>query len=171
MYWYPHVNFIYSYLIKHCLKLIQKGSRIFIPLCGKTVDIKWLEFVYERRSRQFLFDSFTVFVFIRLYDNGFIVHGLEYEESAIIEFFKDFHLSYKKIKLSDDITVFKVNSHCIVIPQCMHNWLIFFQLHRPPWLQNMYFIFRLTIPKFNYFKAISLNSMSIKFLIQRSFCP
>jgi len=77
-----HLDKPHNYVVKHSSPL-PKGSNVFIPLCGKTVDIKWF------------------------YENGFVVHGLEFEKKAIIEFFKQFNFPYTEIKLSDDITVFK----------------------------------------------------------------
>lgn len=53
-----------DFLIKHFYKLgLKSNDRVFVPLCGKTMDIKWL------------------------LDNGFKVVGCELNEKAIKELF------------------------------------------------------------------------------------
>ena len=63
----PHAD-----LIKHEEVLLPKTSSVFIPLCGKSVDMKYLS------------------------DKGHKVVGLEVSEKGILEFFKDNELSYSR---------------------------------------------------------------------------
>jgi len=63
----PHTG-----LLKHETLLLPKLSSVFIPLCGKTVDMKYLS------------------------DKGHKVVGLEISEKGILEFFKDNELSYSR---------------------------------------------------------------------------
>jgi len=57
-------------LINHLDKLnLDKGARLFLPLCGKTVD------------------------FVYLMNLGYVVVGVELSEKAIIELFKDLKLT------------------------------------------------------------------------------
>lgn len=80
-------------LIKHFDSLsLKKGSRIFIPLCGKTLDISW-----------FL-------------DNGYKVVGVELVELAIQQLFQDLKVEFKleekgsfKHYFSDNIDIFVGN--------------------------------------------------------------
>jgi len=59
-------------LVKHENLLLPKASSVFLPLCGKSVDIKYLS------------------------DKGHKVVGLEVSEKGILEFFKDNELSYSR---------------------------------------------------------------------------
>lgn len=89
----------------------------------------------------------------RFYENGFIVHGLEFEEKAILEFFKEFNFPYSKVKLSDDITVYKVNES--------QNKILHSPFHK---CNNFYALtVRLMIQKFNCFKVIFSNLMSKRY--------
>lgn len=80
-------------LIKHFDSLsLKKGSRIFIPLCGKTLDISW-----------FL-------------DNGYKVVGVELVELAIQQLFQNLQVEFKleekgnfKHYFSDNIDIFVGN--------------------------------------------------------------
>ncbi|XP_076031822.1 thiopurine S-methyltransferase-like [Oratosquilla oratoria] len=64
-------------LIKHEHKLLTgPGLDVLIPLCGKTIDMKWL------------------------YDKGHKVTGIEGVEKPIIEFFTEHGILYKKENLS-----------------------------------------------------------------------
>lgn len=61
-----HLNDVNPFLVNHLERLeLHEGSTIFIPLCGKTLDIKWL------------------------LDRGFNVIGSELSEIAIVDFFEE----------------------------------------------------------------------------------
>ncbi len=67
-----HKNEVNPILIKHFNRLsLEKGNRIFIPLCGKTLDISWL------------------------ISNGFKVVGVELVEIAIQQLFSELNVDYK----------------------------------------------------------------------------
>ena len=64
-----HNEEVNELFLKNFLQLdLNKNTRVFIPLCGKTVDIKWL------------------------LDNGYKVVGIELNENAIKELFKSLNL-------------------------------------------------------------------------------
>ncbi|KAG5842681.1 hypothetical protein ANANG_G00180190 [Anguilla anguilla] len=74
----------------------RKGIRVFFPLCGKAVDMKWLA------------------------DMGHSVVGVEISEKGIKEFFEDHDLSYSE-ELVPDIPgakVFKSSDGKISLYQC-----------------------------------------------------
>ena len=52
-----------------------EGKTVFVPLCGKTLDMRWL------------------------YDKGFTVIGVEAVEKAVLEFFEEQKLEYKVEKV------------------------------------------------------------------------
>ena len=65
-----HQNDTNPFLLKHFEKLeLPKGSRVFLPLCGKTRDFAWL------------------------LTNGYQVVGAELSELAIRELFKELSLN------------------------------------------------------------------------------
>lgn len=64
-------------LLKYADKFLVKAARVLVPLCGKTLDLKWL------------------------YENGYEVVGVEGTEFAIEEFFKDTKLEFSKAPYGD----------------------------------------------------------------------
>lgn len=73
-----HKNEANPILIKHIDNLyLEKGSRIFIPLCGKTIDISWL------------------------LSNGFKVVGVELVDIAIKQLFEDLKVEYQILEKED----------------------------------------------------------------------
>lgn len=77
-----HNNEVNELLLRNLSRLeLKKNSRIFIPLCGKTVDIKW---------------------FI---DNDYSIVGVELNEKAIKELFKYLKLE-PTIKRVDSFTLY-----------------------------------------------------------------
>lgn len=70
-----HKSEVNPLLIKHFDRLsLKKGNRIFIPLCGKTLDISWL------------------------LSNGFKVVGVELAEIAIHQLFEQLNIEYKVVE-------------------------------------------------------------------------
>ncbi|XP_064605848.1 probable thiopurine S-methyltransferase [Liolophura sinensis] len=69
-----HMENVNKSLEKHIDRLLKgrQNLRLFIPLCGKTVDIKWLA------------------------DQGHTVVGVEISEQAINEFFSEHNLEFTK---------------------------------------------------------------------------
>ncbi|KAL5015231.1 hypothetical protein ScPMuIL_009501 [Solemya velum] len=68
-----HTDFVHPQLIKHIDKLYagNKRSRVLVPFCGKSLDIKYL------------------------YDVGHDVVGIEWAQRAVEEFFSENKISYK----------------------------------------------------------------------------
>ena len=67
-----HLNNVNPLLVNHLYLLkLNKGSSVFIPLCGKTLDIKWL------------------------LNKGYKVIGSELSEIAIIELFEELGVTPK----------------------------------------------------------------------------
>lgn len=67
-----HQDHINPYLTKHWSALEpDSGNRIFVPLCGKTMDLLWLA------------------------EQGYEVIGVEFSQSAVEEFFKEQSLAYQ----------------------------------------------------------------------------
>ena len=63
-------NEVNNYLVKYFEQLnLKDGSRVLVPLCGKTIDISWL------------------------LSKGFNVVGIELSERAVIELFEELGLS------------------------------------------------------------------------------
>jgi len=75
-----HQSEINPFLKKHIDKLeLSSGSRIFLPLCGKTRDIAWL------------------------LSEGYTIVGVELSELAIEALFEDLKLTPNKVKTDDFI--------------------------------------------------------------------
>ncbi|HHD75454.1 MAG TPA: thiopurine S-methyltransferase [Campylobacterales bacterium] len=71
-----HMENTNDFLVRHFSKLnLEANSRVFIPLCGKTVDIKWL------------------------LDRGHRVVGIELNETAIKELFEYLNLEATKTEV------------------------------------------------------------------------
>ncbi len=68
-----HKNFVHP-LLKEYLSLLKlsKGDTVFVPLCGKSLDILWLN------------------------NQGYNVIGVEFSELAVKQFFDDNNLSFVK---------------------------------------------------------------------------
>ncbi|XP_071529319.1 thiopurine S-methyltransferase-like [Panulirus ornatus] len=72
-----HKNDVNYALLHHeTLLLRSPGLRVFVPLCGKSVDLKWF------------------------YDKGHTVVGVEGVEQAAVEFFSEHSLNYKTEQLT-----------------------------------------------------------------------
>lgn len=65
---------------------------------------------------------------LRLSEKNFIVHGTEFEEMPIEDFFKMFNLNYQRVQLSDDVEVFKVLK--LDVPHCIS--FVYTHVLRPP---------------------------------------
>jgi thiopurine S-methyltransferase len=73
-------------LIKHIDKLnLKPNSRIFVPLCGKSLDIKWL------------------------LENGYNVVGVELNQSAVKQLFESLNIEFK-IKTIESFTIFSAKN-------------------------------------------------------------
>jgi len=74
-----HMSNVNRFLFNHFDKIESKSmpARVLVPLCGKTLDMKWF------------------------YDLGHHVVGIEGCDIPIIEFFKEQGLSYNKEVLGD----------------------------------------------------------------------
>ncbi|XP_076060604.1 thiopurine S-methyltransferase-like [Oratosquilla oratoria] len=70
-----------------------QAKRVFVPLCGKTVDMKWL------------------------YDRGHLVTGVEAVQKPIVEFFDEHRLSYVEETLPW-ATLYKSENGRLKIYQC-----------------------------------------------------
>lgn len=67
-----HLSEVNSYLIRHCDQFLNKGTEnVFVPLCGKTLDIFWL----SERSKK--------------------VVGVEFVRMAVESFFEENNKKYK----------------------------------------------------------------------------
>lgn len=81
-----HANEANPHLVNHFEKLsLEKGSRIFLPLCGKTLDISWL------------------------ISNGFKVVGAELSQIAIQQLFEELGLE-PIITTAGKVTHYSANS-------------------------------------------------------------
>lgn len=71
---YWHCQEVNSYLKRNYFKFmeLQPSSQVLVPLCGKSVDMKWL------------------------YERGHTVVGIEAVEQPILEFFDQYSLNYTK---------------------------------------------------------------------------
>lgn len=86
-----HLENVNELLLRNFNKLgLKKNSRVFIPLCGKTVDIKWL------------------------IDNGYKVVGAELNENAIKELFIYLNLNPKVTQEGSLILYSALNIHIFV---------------------------------------------------------
>ena len=73
-----HEGVVNELLEKHCGVLsLQQGNRIFVPLCGKTVDIHWL------------------------LSKGYSVVGIELSELAVQQLFGDLQVTPNIVESSD----------------------------------------------------------------------
>lgn len=89
-----HRNNYSQFLVNHFEKLINSGkvSQVFVPLCGKTLDL------------------------IFLAEKGFEVTGLEFSEIGIEAFFKENSLTYTKGKAENcSLGIYKCNEKNITI--------------------------------------------------------
>lgn len=85
-----HNSEAHPLLVEHIASLtLNRNERVFVPLCGKTLDIKWLLL------------------------QGFQVCGVELVESAVLELFADLAIDYKVSRTghlkhfsADDIDIF-----------------------------------------------------------------
>lgn len=73
-----HLEQVRGGLKKH-FPTLPKGSRVLVPLCGKSQDLLWLV------------------------EQGYAVTGVEFVEQAIIEFFQENQLSYSKQTNADGV--------------------------------------------------------------------
>ncbi|KAH9504584.1 hypothetical protein Btru_062353 [Bulinus truncatus] len=81
-----HQSAVHIMLVKYFNKLIPEGTanKIFFPLCGKTLDMKWM------------------------YDQGFTVVGVEGIQSAIVQFFTEQNVDYTEEDVQNNGNSFKV---------------------------------------------------------------
>ncbi len=67
-----------AYLVEHFPKLgLASGAHVFVPLCGKSIDMVWLR------------------------NQGFRVSGVELSKSACEAFFEEHHIPYEVIQQGD----------------------------------------------------------------------
>jgi len=66
-----HMDYVNANLQKFMPDLIKEGARVFVPLCGKTLDMKWF------------------------YDKGCTVVGVEAVEKAVVEYFAEQQIEYE----------------------------------------------------------------------------
>lgn len=64
-----HRHDVHPLLMQHCKTIAQPGSTVFVPLCGKSLDMQWLQ------------------------EQGYQVLGIELNQSAIEEFFVEQQLT------------------------------------------------------------------------------
>jgi len=89
---YPH-DFLTNYF-GQCISGNSRDVRVFVPLCGKNVDIKWL------------------------YDEGYCVYGVDASESALQTFFNQHNMKFIYEPENDDgFALFKnqdgrINLYC-----------------------------------------------------------
>ena len=73
-----HLDQVNPYLIKHWPQLgIGPGFRVFVPLCGKSVDLRWLA------------------------EQGHFVEAVELSESAVEQFFTEQEIDYQREQKSN----------------------------------------------------------------------
>jgi thiopurine S-methyltransferase len=73
-----HKDFTHPLLVKYIEELgIQKGDTVFVPLCGKSLDMLWLN------------------------NQGYQVLGVELSELAVEQFFSENNLIYKKSTINN----------------------------------------------------------------------
>ncbi|XP_077990922.1 putative thiopurine S-methyltransferase [Glandiceps talaboti] len=93
-----HLQNVHKLLISYLDVLTngRKGIKIFFPLCGKTMDMKWLA------------------------DQGYYVTGLEYSKLAIETFFEENCMEYSKQCVDNikDCVLYKSEDGFITIYQC-----------------------------------------------------
>lgn len=91
-----HLDDTNPLLINHINKLdLKKGSRIFLPLCGKTLDIAYL------------------------LNNGYAIVGIELSEIAIQQLFQDLNLK-PTISNEDKLIRYQANGIDIFIGDLFH---------------------------------------------------
>lgn len=91
-----HLENVNELLLRNFNQLkLEKNSRVFIPLCGKTVDIKWL------------------------LDNEYKIVGAELNENAIKELFKYLGLN-PTIKKLDSLTLYSSKNIDIFVGDIFH---------------------------------------------------
>ncbi|XP_048256006.1 probable thiopurine S-methyltransferase isoform X2 [Haliotis rufescens] len=74
-----HKDYVHPLLLKYADKLTngKPAQKILVPLCGKTLDLKWIA------------------------DQGHTVIGVEAVEQAVVEFFTEQNIEYSKETLTD----------------------------------------------------------------------
>jgi len=73
-----HLDEVNPYLVEHWSQLnIVAGSRVFVPLCGKSVDLRWLA------------------------EQGYFVEAIELSESAIEQFFSEQGIDFQRHQRGD----------------------------------------------------------------------
>ncbi|CAL1538010.1 unnamed protein product [Lymnaea stagnalis] len=81
-----HQPDVHKMLLKYVAKLLPEGkaNKVFFPLCGKTLDMKWI------------------------YDEGFTVVGVEGVKSAIVQFFAEQNIEYSEEDVELKGEIFKL---------------------------------------------------------------
>ncbi len=75
-----HLDEVNPHLIEYWLQLdIKPGGRVFVPLCGKSIDLNWLT------------------------EQGYFVEAVELSESAIEQFFTEQAIDYQRRQQGDRI--------------------------------------------------------------------
>jgi thiopurine S-methyltransferase len=76
-----HLNEVNPYLVDHWQDLgVLPGARVFVPLCGKTLDMRWLA------------------------EQGYLVEAVEVSEIAIEQFFTEQGIAFERQTSGDWIT-------------------------------------------------------------------
>ena len=90
-----HVSLPHPSLLKYSdIVFKQKGVRVLVPLCGKSIDLKWL------------------------YDQGCDVVGVECVTEAIEKFFAENKLEFTKEPFGVDGVRYQTNDKRLTILQC-----------------------------------------------------
>ncbi|XP_072026650.1 probable thiopurine S-methyltransferase [Amphiura filiformis] len=92
-----HKSAVHPMLLKHIDRLVEGKDkpRFYLPLCGKSVDLKWL------------------------LDRGYAVIGCEIAELGIQQFFEEHDIKYKTEKMTEiEGTVYKGTDDDITIYSC-----------------------------------------------------
>lgn len=89
-----HMDEPHPQLVANRERLLFTSARVLVPLCGKSVDLKWL------------------------YDHGYDVVGVEGVEEPILTFFDEHQLQFTKAPLGDDGFAYQTLDKKLTILQC-----------------------------------------------------
>jgi len=84
-------NEVNNFMVKYFKQLnLEAGSKVLVPLCGKTIDISWL------------------------LSQGFIVTGIELSETAVIELFEELNVT-ASISHLGEITLYRTHNLTVLV--------------------------------------------------------
>lgn len=102
-----HLRAPHAQLVANAAKLLIKGARVLVPLCGKSVDLKWL------------------------YESGYNVVGVEGTQEAIEEFFRDTGLEHTSGPFGDAGLIYQTPDKRLTILRAN-----FFTLEHPDYVNS-----------------------------------